>query len=51
MARDFYEVLGVGRGVAGVAVRVVLAGELAVGLLELLGRGAAADAEHLVDVA
>src|SRR5256886_13339478 len=46
-ALDFLESL-LGRGVARITVRVVLARELAVGLLDLVGRGALCDAQDLV---
>src|SRR5204863_576196 len=46
---DLLEAL-LGLGVVGVAVRVVLPGELAVGLLDLLGRGLLVDPEDLVRV-
>jgi hypothetical protein len=39
-----------GLTIAGIAVRVVLHGQLAVSRLELLGRGVPADPKHLVVV-
>ena len=47
---DLLEAL-LGRGVPRVAVRVVLARELAVGLLDVVGRGLLVDPEDLVVVA
>src|SRR5207247_6493963 len=46
---DLLEAL-LGLLVAGVAVRVILPGELAIGLLDLLGRGLLVDPEALVRV-
>ncbi len=48
-ALDFLELL-LGFRIVGVAVRVVLAGQLPVGLLDLLGRSAFGDAQDFVEV-